>query len=108
MELVIDIDECIYKRVSNSDAYILDKLDFKLIENAIANGTPLPEGHGNLIDANLLADRLVELRDGWDYYGDEYKSGVYTGYNYALDEIIDAPTIIASKPENWKERWIER
>lgn len=26
MELVIDIDECIYNRVSNSDAYVLNEL----------------------------------------------------------------------------------
>ena len=103
MELVIDIDESIYNRASTNDAYVLNEVDDILIENAIANGTPLPEGHGNLIDANLLADRLVELRDCLDDCDDEsYESGVYKGYDCALDEIIDAPTIIESKPENWK------
>ena len=99
MKIVIDIDECIYKRVSTNNAYVLDEVDDILIENAIANGTPLLKGHGNLIDANLLADRIVKLRDGWDC-----KSGVYKGYDCALDEIINAPTIIESEIERWIER----
>ena len=87
MELIIDIDECIYKRVSNSDAYVLNEVDYKLIENAIARGTPLPKGHGRLIDADERRTEINE-EDRW---------------------VVDlAPTVVESKPENWAERWIER
>ena len=54
IELVINISEEMYKHVSTSDAYVLDDVDFILLENAIANGTPLPKGHGELIDRNAL------------------------------------------------------
>lgn len=66
MKLIIDIDEETYKRVSTDDAYVLGEVDFILIENAIANGTPLPKGHGRLIDA----DRFVETHDCCGYIED--------------------------------------
>ena len=78
MELVIDIDECIYNRVSNNEAYVLSEVDDILIENAIANGTPLPKGHGRLIDANVLMDGLED--------------------NYEICELVNAtPSIIESE-----------
>jgi hypothetical protein len=56
-----------YKQIStNIDVYVLDEVDFILIENAIANGTPLPKGHGRLIDADALnLDYEVEMADDW-------------------------------------------
>ena len=86
MELVIDIDKSIYNLISNSDAYVLSKVDRILIEIAIANGTPLPE-HGRLIDADERRTE-IDIEDRW---------------------VVDlASTILESKPENWKQRWIER
>lgn len=43
MKLVIDIDEEMYKQVIASDIiYVLDdNIDLIMVENAIANGTPL-------------------------------------------------------------------
>ncbi len=97
VELVIKIPEEIYKR-------ILPYRDFPLISNlttdslklthAVANGVPLPSGHGKLGDLDKIADRLEILRDDWNYYGNEFESGMYKGYDYALDEVMDAPTII--------------
>lgn len=55
MKIVIDIDDDIYKSVVNNDAYVLEEdVDWILLENAIANGTPLPKHHGRLIDADEL------------------------------------------------------
>jgi hypothetical protein len=45
-----------YKSVANNDAYILEDVDWILLENAIANGIPLPKGHGRLIDADELEE----------------------------------------------------
>lgn len=44
MKLVIDIDEDMYKDViANNDVYVLSDVDWILLENAIANGTPLDD-----------------------------------------------------------------
>jgi len=60
MKIVIDIDDDMYKSVANNDAYILEDVDWILLENAIANGIPLPEHHGRLIDKDkMIADLLT-------------------------------------------------
>ena len=60
MKIVIDIDEHIYEQImADSKVYILDnEVDRILIENAIYNGTPLPEHHGRLIDKTELSDHI--------------------------------------------------
>lgn len=59
IELVIKIPNRIYKTIQNRHLNIIDK---EIIEDAIRNGTPLPKGHGRLIDY----DDLIE---GLDRYG---------------------------------------
>ena len=44
MKLIIDISEEDYKRVS-------------AMVDMIRNGTPLPKGHGDLIDSNVLCEQ---------------------------------------------------
>ena len=51
---------------------------------AIGNGTPLPKGHGRLIDV----DDLTWARHTVDRYGYEEDTVV------SWDDIVDAPTII--------------
>jgi hypothetical protein len=50
MQVVIDIDEDTYKDIKKGKVYssIRDVPQESVL--AIANGTPLPKGHGNLID----------------------------------------------------------
>lgn len=60
----------------------------------IANGTPLPKGHGRLGDLDKLANEVSALKDNWNRYGNEYESGRYESYDYTVDSIEDAPTII--------------
>lgn len=87
MKLVIDIDEDIYKSVVNNDDYVLEEdVDWILLENAIANGTPLPEHHGRLIDADDIA--LIDEQ----FY-------VPSDYYVAESAINDAPTIIEADKE---------
>lgn len=53
MKLVIDIPEDMYK-----DANILIVKDFPELKRAIANGIPLPKGHGELIDKDAVLDMM--------------------------------------------------
>ena len=78
MKIVCEVKDKEYERLVRDKDIINDY--FALI---IANGTPLPKGHGRLIDADTL----------WD----SYHSNDYDFYE-ALD---DAPTIIeADKGES--------
>lgn len=44
MKHIIDIDEEMYKQViTNDTVYVLDDIDFIMLENAIAEGKPLQE-----------------------------------------------------------------
>ena len=62
MQIVIDIDDDMYKSVVSNDAYVLGDVDLILIENAIANGTPLPEHHGRLGDLDALEENFRNVR----------------------------------------------
>ena len=87
MKIVIDIDDDIYKSVVNNDDYVLEEdVDWILLENAIANGIPLPKGHGRLIDADDIA--LIDEQ----FY-------VPSDYYVAESAINDAPTIIEADKE---------
>ena len=48
MKLVIDISEDDYRKVQDGRASV------SMMRKAIRNGTPLPKGHGRLIDADRL------------------------------------------------------
>ena len=48
MKLVIDIQEEDYRKVQDGRASV------SMMRKAIINGTPLPKGHGRLIDADEL------------------------------------------------------
>lgn len=48
MQIVIDIDEDYYELIKHDVKNGMDYLPYKLI----ANGKPLPKGHGKLIDAD--------------------------------------------------------
>lgn len=50
MQVVIDIDENLYTRLLDNGN--IDAVDILKACVAIRKGTPLPEGHGDLIDRN--------------------------------------------------------
>lgn len=54
MQIVIDIDDERYKDIQRIASAQLDMARFQTAEQIIANGTPLPKGHGRLIDADWL------------------------------------------------------
>lgn len=75
IELVIKINEKIYEARKNwvaNPKMIVDELD-----EAVANGTPLPKGHGDLIDVGQCdrklfyqqcggADSLITVKSAFD------------------------------------------
>lgn len=53
IELVIKIPKYVYNTIVANDGYIAD-CDNEKVGMAIINGTPLPKGHGRLIDVDEL------------------------------------------------------
>lgn len=69
MQIVIEIPEDTYKDIIESGfierGFIWDE-DKEVAIHAIKNGTPLPKGHGRLIDEDALnLDYEVEMADDW-------------------------------------------
>ena len=78
MQIVINIREEIYQEAIDSGySHLYDEE----VANAVANGTPLPTGHGRLIDADAL--KISENYDGID----------------AMNAVYSAPTIIEADKE---------
>lgn len=86
MQIVIDIPEKIYKHIQE-EQWLPNRL---LIEKAIANGTPLPKGHGRLIDA----DTLEECKEVMNTIMNECE------YVVRMDEVRNVPTIIEADKES--------
>ena len=88
MQIVIDIPEekeLIDKALWN-DVSDFDKEDLVIVLNAIAHGTPLPKGHGRLIDAD-------ELYNSLEFPTQQFAS--------AFKQVLnDAPTIIEADTES--------
>ena len=81
IELVIKIDEELYKDIKEHGlcGYCSDR---EIVGESIAAGTPLPKGHGRLIDADQLPIDIF------------------------FDDVENAPTIIeADKAESEEEYW---
>lgn len=82
IELVIKIPEKTYNYVQHMGS--IPMLDTQQVANAILDGTPLPKGHGRLIDADDI--RVIELEDSVHIIRHEKGDEV--------DVYISAPTII--------------
>ena len=94
MQIVIDIPEVAYEgcldlKANNDDC----GLGFSLI-NAIANGTPLPKGHGRLIDADKI---LKDTKGMGDNLCDEKDK---QSVRYLRIEMESAPTVIEADKES--------
>lgn len=84
MKIVIKISEEDYKLIKS---YGKDSTNYRITLNlydAVKNGTPLPEHHGRLIDADDI--RVIELEDSLHIIRHEKGDDI--------DVYIDAPTII--------------
>lgn len=77
MEIVIKIPEELYKQITVEKEYFLE--DGESLCTAVANGTPLPKGHGRLID-----EEQIPGDGGWDF----------------SDRLMLTPTIIEADKES--------
>lgn len=84
MQIVIDILEDDYRKVQDGRASV------SMMRKAIRNGTPLPKGHGRLIDADALEYDITSLESDSDVQFE------------CIDkqDIADAPTIIEADAES--------
>lgn len=65
MQIVIDVDDNIYTRLFDCGTE-MSKKDIENLTNAVRHGTPLPKGHGRLIDADALdIEREIDMADDW-------------------------------------------
>jgi hypothetical protein len=70
MQIVIDIPEVFYEALKNTEKIVSGQRSGKtlmsVIYSAVANGTPLPKGHGRLIDADEILNHahIEEDEDG--------------------------------------------
>ena len=98
MKIVIDMPEEDYINIKNAINSLIEngveRVSMSKICLAILDGTPLPKGHGRLGDLDKIANKVNALKDNWNRYGNEYESGRYESYDYAVDVIEDASTII--------------
>jgi len=95
IELVIKIPEVFYEALRKTDMMVSGQRSGKtlmsVIYNAVANGTPLPKGHGRLIDADELKKEYPHDTD-WDY-------PVNTN-SYVVESIDNSHTIIEADKES--------
>ena len=65
MQILIDIPEDFYEALKKTDEMSSglhsEKTLMSVIYSAVAKGTPLPEGHGDLIDKNKLSKKKQYL-----------------------------------------------
>ena len=75
IELVIKIDEELYnyRQTEKYDEHLDKRFDYQ-IRFAVKKGTPLPKGHGRLIDEDKIIGKIHGVR--------------------SLTAVLDAPTII--------------
>lgn len=80
MQIVIEISADNYRKVQDGRASV------SMMQKAIGNGTPLPKGHGRLIDeSDLIPDS-------------DYEDGMF--YAVSIGAIHDAQTIIEKDGED--------
>lgn len=90
MKIVIEIDEETYKDIKDGKVYssVRDVPQESIL--AISNGTPLPKGHGRLVDISKIDDDRIESDNPIIYLtiNGEYVEAI------SLDYLDDLPTIV--------------
>lgn len=101
MKLIIDISDEYYRNVCKRAEYF-GKRSIALAshEKAIANGTPLPKGHGKLVDISKIDEDRIESDNPIIYLtiNGEYTEAI------SLDYLNNLPTIIEADKESTKPK----
>ena len=102
MQIVIEIDENMYQKIKGMENLILKNRTFKSLEQAVLDGTPLPEHHGDLVDCNELL-KQYGLENATKYGNkdaEQQKHSYSTMMMYEIADMIeDAETIIPATKE---------
>lgn len=94
MQIVIDISDFIYNGIRNiTEGKGIIEYNAKALYNAIYYGIPLPDGHGRLIDADMLEKKVEKHREMLKI--SEYDRELVLHYT----DIEMAPTIIEADKE---------
>lgn len=93
MQMVIDIDDNEYLGIKNYPDNITSYPVTIHLYEAVRNGTPLPKGHGRLIDA----DELEECKEIMNTISGESK------YAVRMDDIRNMSTIIEADTQRWEK-----
>ena len=86
MQIVIEIDDNLYTRLFDNGVEYAS--DMRRACVAIRNGTPLPKGHGRLIDADWVKNTL-----------DIYTFNEYNGQFIRRNDVDSIPAIIEADKE---------
>ena len=88
MKIVIDIPETVYSEFIAGTQSMKNDV---IILNAVFDGTPLPKGHGRLIDSDMFLARNA-------YFAD--KDFIDSKYGDTLKDLVDRePTVIEADKE---------
>ena len=100
MTIVIDISEERFRDIQRIAEVQRESNHFKTAEQIVANGTPLPKGHGRLIDAQKLNDEMYHAAFETDTPLQRWDSGCWI--RYKMFEVIGKkqPTIIEADAES--------
>ena len=79
MQIVIDMPKEVYESAKNGT---LDEMQSMYICGSVVNGTPLPKGHGRLIDKDALGEKLNKYSEA--------------PYQYAIRVFNESPIIIGA------------
>ena len=87
MKVIVDVPDRVFEKLQN-DEIQFGGITSRNIFRAVKEGTPLPKGHGDLIDRNTVIEHLKGL--GWisDYTLEEY--------NLDEDIINEIPVVISA------------
>ena len=104
MKLVIDIPEKIYELCQRDVCrwpIRNGRTLYRTVWEAIANGKPLPKGHGDLKDVDAIHEEIHKLQSGIAKNGGTVivNKDQYKGLCYARGIINEAPVIIEADKE---------
>lgn len=100
MQLVIDIPNSIY---ANLPKIVNGSIASKRILDCVKNGTPLPKGHGRLVDADKLKMELERGIRAGNYEEGYEKYAHINDMDDCIDAVVYADTIIEADKESENE-----
>ena len=99
IELVVKMPEEVYKSIINGKNYISYQ---EYVEETIKNGTPLPKGHGRIMDVDKVIKKMEEreeqLKDDRSIWE---TAGVETALDMFGETIIEADKGEEYEPDDW-------